>query len=206
MNYRLITTVSALALTLAGCSSSMMMPNSESQSPTYVETRASDDKVVANGVHRTTVFVTDSPENQSEYRSSLAGPGLLAMVSSQLAQQKTRNPQVRAFADAEVAEQAGISRALKAMNTTIPLLNADQQDIMGKLTKAAPGREFDEAYMDAQLTNHKRVLMLTKNYLGNTSSFTRNPMERQTRDMAKMSLPVIKRHLDTAEHLEDMLD
>ena len=207
MKFRLTTTVSLFALALAGCSSApMMMSNSDAQSPTYVKTSASTPDAPAPGVHTTTVFVTDSPRNQSEYRSSIAGPGLLGLVSSQLAQRKATDPNVKAFADAEVAEQQGVSQALKNMNTTIPLLNAEQQDLMGELTKAPRGRAFDEAYMRAQVMNHERLKLVTKNYLHYASSYTRDAMEHDGQNMAGATLPVIQRHLTTAKRLSSMLD
>lgn len=209
MKHLIMTSVSVLALGIAGCSH-YEGRNGQTRTETYVNHQTTAQEIAASSadakVRRTVVLVTDEPRNEAEYRSSLAGPGLLALVTSQMAQAKATSPAVKMFADAEVAEQQGISRALKDMNTTMPLLNADQQIIVGKLKAAAKGREFDEAYMEGQIMNHKKLLMITENYLDNTDSRSNASLERSSQSLAKMSLPVIKRHLKTAIDLEDMID
>ncbi len=88
--------------------------------------------------------------------------GMFLMQSSQLAQQKGQSPNVKAFADLEVAEQQAIARAFSAEGAQVPL-NEKHATLLQQL-QAAEGAAFDAAYLDAQIAGHEEARPIHADY------------------------------------------
>jgi len=91
--------------------------------------------------------------------------GMFLMQSSQLAQEKGQSPNVKAFADLEVAEQQAIARAFGAEGAQVPL-REDHAALLQQL-QAAEGAAFDAAYLDAQIAGHQEARPIHESYAEN---------------------------------------
>jgi putative membrane protein len=77
------------------------------------------------------------PRPQPDFRTADLIGGSFAMRTSQLALQRTSNPDVINFAHAEIAEQAEVAQQLGAEPGSAPV-RADQALILAKLERAGP--------------------------------------------------------------------
>lgn len=114
--------------------------------------------------------------------------GSLALMTSQLAQQKARGAMVKEFAGFEVMEQTTIAQIIKeSKNMTPPPPGAMEQEVMARLN-AASGRAFDRAYVAAQIDGHERLLQVQETYLA-------NGRDMPTRHVAMLAKGQITEHL-----------
>jgi predicted outer membrane protein len=129
--------------------------------------------------------------------------GSLSLALSRLAVQRARHPKLTEFARFEVAEQETVADVLKGLQnpgtvsgTVTPPTeaevegNLDQQghETLQMLHTLHEGREFDRAYLDAELDGHHRLLGIEDDYL------------KSGRDLgyvtfAKLASGMIKEHL-----------
>ncbi|WP_121114787.1 DUF4142 domain-containing protein [Croceibacterium ferulae] len=114
--------------------------------------------------------------------------GSLALMTSQLAQQKARSATVKEFAGLEVAEQTTIAQIIReSKNMTPPPPGAMEQDVMARLNSAS-GRSFDRAYVAAQIDVHQRLLEAQETYLA-------AGQDMPTRHVAMLARTQIMEHL-----------
>jgi len=114
--------------------------------------------------------------------------GSLALMTSQLAMEKARNPMVKEFANLEVAEQTTIAQVIQeSRNMTPPPPGAMEQEIMARLNEAS-GRSFDSAYVAAQTEVHQKLLQAQETYL-------QNGRDMPTRHVAMLARTQIMEHL-----------
>lgn len=140
--------------------------------------------------------------NEAEYRTNLMGLGSMALMASELAQDKASNSEVKKFATFKVSEQTAISSVLKDMKTSKPPMNPQDQAVMDKL-KSASGAEFDRAYLQASLDTHERLEDLGENFLG--ASKSSEAKEQHARHLATVTLPTIKQHITQSKELQSAL-
>src|SRR4029079_1187215 len=119
--------------------------------------------------------------------------------SSQLAEQKSQDQQIKQFAQRMIQEHTKASNELKsaaqeAKNVQLP--NALDQEHKEKLQQLqqANGRQFDQLYAQVQLQGHQKAVGLFQNYAQNGD----NP---QLKQFAQKTLPVLQHHLQMAENL-----
>lgn len=122
-----------------------------------------------------------------DFRTQDLVGGEFAMRSSRLALSKTRNPDIMNFANAEIAEQVQVATALGAAPGSAPL-RADHAAIFTRLEGLPAGSSFDAMYVKGQIAGHRELLALNSSYLRTGG----NPQEQS---VARMSLPIIQRHL-----------
>lgn len=115
---------------------------------------------------------------QTQPASSLAGPanyvqqtlliGSLAQKTSEIAAQKGTHPNVRQFAELEVAEQKAIASVLAATpdGKQPPPLPADRQKMVDDLNSMQAGPEFDQAYLQGQIDGHTELLQVQQSLSG----------------------------------------
>jgi len=116
---------------------------------------------------------------------------LTEIRTSQLALQRSTDPEVREYAQRMIEEHTRSSSQLKELaqkkNVTLPNeLNPKQQALYDKLSKLQ-GAEFDRAYMQGQVTAHNDTAKVYRDYL----SQGKDP---QVRDFARTVLPIVENH------------
>jgi putative membrane protein len=125
-----------------------------------------------------------------------------------LAQIKTQNPDVKAFADDMVAEHSEAKAlATQAANDMKmkPAPYVKTNELKAAATKSRiklqklNGRDFDKAYMDSQIAMHKEVLRTIDDQL------LPNVKSAQMKTMIQDQRPKIEAHLRRAEELRKKL-
>jgi predicted outer membrane protein len=135
--------------------------------------------------------------------------GSLSLATSRVALDKASDPMVKEFAKWEVAEQETIADILKSMETdgkaegalkppseaeVEAMLDSEGKAGLDKL-KGASGKEFDKAYVTAQLDGHKKLLTIQEDYL-------KIGQNREHLSVTKLARGQIKEHIDHLDALK----
>lgn len=122
------------------------------------------------------------------------------ITSSQIALQKSRNPDIRRFATMLIGDHTMTTdqalAAAKAGGVTAPppVLNAQFRALIAELGNAS-GPDFDRLYIGQQIPAHQGALELQTAYAANGDV-------AQLRTAARGAVPVIRMHLDDAMKLQ----
>ena len=127
------------------------------------------------------------------------------IAMGRMAQTKATDPEVRAFAQRIVTEHQSlkteVTNTAKRINVT-PAITGDVEDVtedhqegMKELNEKAKGREFDEAYLEHEISMHKKAL----DQIEDTLEDNRNPELRALLEKARDGM---RAHLTRAEELE----
>jgi putative membrane protein len=127
----------------------------------------------------------------------VAVSNLFEIESSRLALQRSRDPEVRRFAQQMIRDH---NAATRRMTTVVrraglpmppPAMNAKHQQMLATV-QAAP--DFDTAYVSAQLMAHQEAVALF-------TSYSSNGDVPQLAQFAGATLPVLEMHLEHAQSL-----
>ena len=127
--------------------------------------------------------------------------------SSQLAQPKARNQQVKDFARDMIAEHQAMqgqadSLATRANITPSPAQGDTLQQALDRgreqLQGQAAGAEFDRMYMDMQVTAHEGTLALLNNARGAAQN-------ADLQALIDQAIPKVQQHLDRARQIRGAL-
>jgi len=135
--------------------------------------------------------------------------GSMSLLASRVALNKARDEDVKEFAEFEVAEQETIADVLKSMKdgtvsgkVTAPSdtdvrqqLSEEDNATLQKMEKME-GKEFDRAYIRAQIEGHQKLLRIQDEYLaiGNEPGHI---------NVAKLARGQIKEHLQLLADAQD---
>lgn len=122
------------------------------------------------------------------------------ITSSEIALQKSQNPQIRQMATRLIADHTLTTNlALKAAKAggvmaPPPVLNTQFRGLIAELNQAAPG-DFDRIYLGQQLPAHQGALDLH-------SSYAANGDVASLRAVAKGAVPIVRGHLDMLARMQ----
>jgi putative membrane protein len=136
------------------------------------------------------------PRMMADFRTADLAGGAFAMQTSQLALTRTGNPDVINFANAEIAEQVQVATALGAQPGSAPM-RSDHAVVLTRLEDVPSGSAFDRMYVQGQIRGHRELLALNSSYL-------RSGRDPQEQAVARMSLPIIQRHLAILGNLREI--
>jgi putative membrane protein len=145
-----------------------------------------------------------APIETRTYVGRAAMGDLFEIESSKLALQKTKDAQIRSFAQMMIrdhtASTSKLTAILKREKADVPssTLDADHQAQLDAL-KASSGGSFDTAYVKAQLQGHQDALALYQNYAGSGS-------DKRLKAFAASTVKVVQMHLDHAQALAKKFD
>jgi putative membrane protein len=124
---------------------------------------------------------------------------------AQMAQSKATDAEVRAFArelvtshramKTEVANTARLNNVTPSIAADDEALTEEHQEGMKDLNARARGAEFDEAYLEHEISMHRRVLDVIEDALDDNRNAEMQPLLVKARDG-------IRAHLTKAEELE----
>jgi putative membrane protein len=77
-------------------------------------------------------------------------------------------------------------------------ITSDAQKEMDSLNSTAKGKDFDKAYIDGQVDDHKKVLELAVKAMGQAQS-------TELKNLIQKATPVVQTHLDEAESIQKTL-
>ncbi len=125
------------------------------------------------------------------------------ITTSMIALQKSRNPEVRAFASMLIDHHTRLTNGALAAAMAAgvmpppPELTAAQKSMIGALIAAAPAT-FDRTYLSQQVPAHREALAMTQGYAARGDV----PALRQA---AQGAVPIIQSHLAQAERMAAMI-
>ena len=130
---------------------------------------------------------------------------MFEIQSSQLALERTQNPQLRQFAQRMINEHQTMTNQMQAALqqagvTVMPpaQLDAEKQEAMESLRGAGPA-DFDTRYLEVQTEAHENALNLFRDYSGNGD----NDVIKQ---LATRGAPMIENHLQTLKALREQAE
>jgi putative membrane protein len=127
---------------------------------------------------------------------------------AQLAKTKSANPDVTTLADEMIKDHTKMNDDGSALAAKLGITPADSTesnklriDSSTQMTKleSKSGRDFDKAYVDATIKNHKDVLHLIDHTL---LPAAKNP---EITSMLKSARPIVQAHLEHAQHVQTLL-
>jgi putative membrane protein len=130
--------------------------------------------------------------NAAAFIQKAGSGGMFAVLSSDLALKKATDPKVKEFARRMATEHRAANDKLVSTVRSAQLpppptgLAPAHQDIMDKLSTAW-GREFDGAYLDAQVQAHKDAVELFSSYVNEGDNAA-------LRSFAQQTLPTLEDH------------
>ncbi|HEX8412545.1 MAG TPA: DUF4142 domain-containing protein [Sphingomicrobium sp.] len=118
--------------------------------------------------------------------------------SSQIALQKSQNPDVRRYAQMLVTHHTQTTQEVTAaaraagINPPPPMLEPMQADMIAQLQSAPAGPAFDRLYMSQQVPAHQMALDLHRTYAARGDT-------PQLRTVASRAVPIVQSHLTEAQ-------
>ena len=155
---------------------------------------------------------TPPPAAPVDINNPLLAPGFMAQASSanqfeiqssQLALTASQNPAVQNFANMLIADHSAMGQQMAAAAAAArlapppPTLLPAQQAMLDQLRASGTGPSFDMAFQQAQIQAHQQGIALMQNY----SSGGDVPA---LRTLAAGAIPIMQRHLATAQSLQVM--
>jgi len=142
---------------------------------------------------------------ERNFRLGVIGPAELSLVTSQIAVKRATQTNAKEFAGFELREAIAVTTVLKELGTPIPPMDAKARATLAKIQSAAPGPEFDLAYITAQHENHIFLRDLATAYLSNTVPNEKTFAEQQGRHLATLALNQFTEHVEiTARILREL--
>lgn len=125
--------------------------------------------------------------------------GLAEVNMAQMAERKTGNADVKAFAEKLAADHSKANSQLKMLADSKKVSTASEPSMVakgkGKLLDGKTGADFDKAYIDDMIGDHKKDI----------KAFEKAASEAKDQDVknfANQTLPTLKEHLSTAEGIQ----
>jgi len=125
----------------------------------------------------------------SAYKTQTLIVGTLSKEQSQLALGRATHPQVKQFAQFEVAEQTTVAQVLTDEANPHPApLDATLKATLTTLQQSR-GKAFDAAYVQAQIEGHQKLLAIQQAFLNG------RPDDMDHKHIAMLARTVIQMHL-----------
>ena len=142
---------------------------------------------------------------EKDFRMGVVGPATLSRIVSQLAVLRATQANAREFARFELREAIAVTTVLRELKTPTPPMDVKAKATLAMIQGAAPGREFDVAYITAQYDNHVFLRDLATAYLKNTTPAEPTFAEQQGRHLATLALNQFTEHVElTARILKEL--
>jgi putative membrane protein len=142
-----------------------------------------------------TANTTPLAKEDSSFVLEAAMGSMMEVEAGNIAQQNAANQRVKDFGSMMVTDHSQANNELKSLvagRVTIPdSLDADKRkhlDAMRKMT----GKSFDSHYMGMMVKDHKEDVSKFENA-------SRNLQDPQLKQWAEKTLPVLKKHMDSAQ-------
>jgi len=132
------------------------------------------------------------------FMTGAAYSGNAEIVAGRMALEKTKNAEVKQFAQQMIAEHTKAGNELKALATkksfTPPMdLDGEHKTMAADMSKLT-GEEFDRAYMRGQVADHQKTVALFE-------AQANGGTDADAKAYAAKTLPTLKMHLEMAEKL-----
>lgn len=161
-------------------------PDNASNSDTATKT----DESSAN----TTVSQPDAAT--TDFLKKAADGGLAEVDAGKMGEEKASNPDVKRFASMMVNDHTGANAEVKKLagerNVELPTAPSDENKQKAAKISGRKGKEFDKAYMDMMVEDHKKTIGLFEKAQSDSK-------DEQVKAFIVSTLPKLKMHLDSAQ-------
>lgn len=117
----------------------------------------------------------------------VASSNMFEIESSKLAEQKSKDDDIQAFAKHMIKDHTKAGDDLKAAGQTPPMKYAPKHAAMMKLLEGANGADFEALYLDMQAQAHVEAVSLFRTYAGSGD-------DQKVVAFAKNTLPTLEMH------------
>lgn len=129
--------------------------------------------------------------------------GMAEIAQSQIALRKTKNPEIRTYAQKMIDDHNMLSMNMKpvmdALGVTPPMKLNEAHRIEEKRLNAMSGKDFDAEYVKAMTADHVKTLAMFKNEEATTGN-------QQLKDTVSQGKPVIQMHTDMIEAMAQKMN
>jgi putative membrane protein len=141
-------------------------------------------------------------KDDAQFVVNTANAGMTEIQAGQLAEQQGMEKSVKAYGAMMVKDHTAAADKLKAIaaskNITLPpSLSPDAANDITDLQKKT-GKDFDKAYIDKMVDDHKKVI-------SSFESESKNGSDADIRSFADSTLHTLRHHLDEAEKCNKMM-
>jgi putative membrane protein len=148
----------------------------------------------------------DMEERQNEtskFMVKAANGGMMEVELGNIAKDKATNASVKEFAAMMVKDHSEANEELKALaaskSITLPAtMDDDHRDHITDLSNKT-GNDFDKAYMDMMVSDHKKNIDMFEDILDDTN------VAPELKAFANKTLPVLKKHHEEAKRIHESL-
>ncbi len=145
----------------------------------------------------------DSAEDDADFMVKAASGGMLEVELGKMATERASSQEVKDFGRKMVEDHTKANNELKALaakkNITLPTtVSNDHQKHIDDLAKLS-GTEFDEEYMQLMTKDHHEDVELFE-------EATREAKDAEIKAFAAQNLPILKTHMQMAEHRKEMAE
>jgi putative membrane protein len=132
----------------------------------------------------------------SNFAVNAANGGMMEVELGKIARDKATSPRVKAFGEMMVKDHTEANNNLKAIATSLNIaipdsVSDDTKKDIDKM-KMKKGKDFDKAYVDMMLDDHKKDIAEFRKCADNCSDST-------IKSFAYNTLPVLEKHLDSIQ-------
>jgi putative membrane protein len=145
----------------------------------------------------------ETKDDVSEFMTEAASGGMMEVELGRIAQQKAQHADVKSFAQMMVTDHTKANDELKALagtkNIVLPdSMSKDHMDHINNL-RDKTGADFDNAYMDLMVDDHEDDV---KEF----DEAAQNLQDPEVKAFASKTVVTLRKHLDRAKQINDMLD
>lgn len=145
---------------------------------------------------------TTSPavsEADTKFAVDAANGGMAEVQLGQAAEAKATDPKVKEFAAMMVADHTKANDELKSLagikNIALPAAVSEEMQKTATDINAKTGKDFDKAYVDQMVKDHKKTVALFEDG-------QKNVKDAELRAFIDKTLPVLKSHLSHIQEIE----
>jgi putative membrane protein len=208
MKYALMLAAAAAALSLCACGKSSTDKAQDAASAAASTTADAASAAVNKAEDATGAAVGAASANTTgslstdAFVSNLTQSGLYEIKAAQIAQRRSKDPDVKAFAAMMVKDHTAMDTDLKpkiqaAGQTPAAALDNRRSGFIDHLNSASDA-DFDKTYVDQQVSGHQEALDLLKGYADKGS----DPVLKAAAGQAE---PKVQEHLDRARSIQARL-
>jgi putative membrane protein len=155
-----------------------------------------------SGAAKTSTVPPTVSKSDMDFVVNAADAGMTEVQAGNLAEQKGVSADVKKFGEMMIKDHTEANDKLKAIaakkNITIPSsISPDMQKSIDNLQKKN-GKDFDKAYTDMMVSDHKKVISAFENE-------SKNGSDADIRAFADSTLHTLRHHLDEAQKCKKML-
>lgn len=147
--------------------------------------------------------LTEKMEDDAEFAVDAAGGGLMEVDLGNYAATNASSQRVKEFGKSMAADHSKANEELMAAaaakNITLPAAPPDDKQKKMNDLKQKTGTDFDRAYIDMMVSDHKEDLELFRKQADNGK-------DAELKAWAAGKVPVLEHHLQMAEEIQKELD